>query len=169
MQIISSRCDENTLEDAFIIVSEIEVKDDRGQSSFYTLADLDGEPAFYHSEHSLLDDLLEDERSEAFDGELKSCDMGISDYEEVFEMGASLIKEILRYLVFLVRGDADEEVAPVQPRAALLQGAVAELVDGVAGVADELPEENFPMGVDGMDHEIQQPFGFRFELSFSHC
>ena len=108
MQIISSRCDENTLEDAFIIVSEIEVKDDRGQSSFYTLADLHGEPAFYHSEHSLLDDLLEDERSEAFDGELKSCDMGISDYEEVFEMGASQIKEILRYLVFLVRGDADE-------------------------------------------------------------
>ena len=68
----------------------------------------------------------------------------------------------------LVDGEADGEIVPVQAGNAVGQGFVVELINGVAGVGDQLPEENLPVGVDGVDHHVQQAFGFCFELLLCH-
>ena len=43
-----------------------------------------------------------------------------------------------------------------------------ELVNGVAGVADELPQKDLLVGVDAVDHQVQQLFAFGFELFHCH-
>jgi len=45
---------------------------------------------------------------------------------------------------------------------------VIQLVHGVTGVGDQFPEEDLPVSVDGIDHQVQQPFGFGLELFGSH-
>ena len=40
--------------------------------------------------------------------------------------------------------------------------------DGVGGVGDDLTEEDLLVGIDGVDHQIQQTLGFGFELFFTH-
>ena len=67
----------------------------------------------------------------------------------------------------LVHGQLDGEVLPGKAGGAVLQGAVIELVNGVAGVGNQLPQENFLMGVDGVNHQVQQALGFC--LKFFHC
>ena len=69
---------------------------------------------------------------------------------------------------FLVGDQGDGEVLPPEAHLVIRQGEVAELVDGVAGVGDELPEEDLLMGVDGVDHQVQQALGFRLELFLAH-
>ena len=68
----------------------------------------------------------------------------------------------------LVGDEGDLKRAPVQRRAALGQGLVGQLVDGVAGVGDDLTEEDLLVGVDGVDHQIQQTLGLRLELLLCH-
>ncbi|CAN3966665.1 hypothetical protein HEAFMP_HEAFMP_12550, partial [Dysosmobacter welbionis] len=34
-------------------------------------------------------------------------------------------------------------------------GLVAQLVTGVAGIGDDLPEKDLLVGVDGVDHQVQ--------------
>ena len=46
---------------------------------------------------------------------------------------------------------------------------VINLVDGVAGVRDQLAQENFTVGVNGMDHQIHESLRFCFEGFPSHC
>ena len=64
--------------------------------------------------------------------------------------------------------DGDAEVLPLEAHVLIRQGPVAQLVDGVAGVGDDLPQEDLPVGVDGVDHQIQQALGFRLEFFLCH-
>ena len=68
----------------------------------------------------------------------------------------------------LVRFDADEKFTAIQPAAALLVEIIA-LVYGVAGVGDQFAQKDLLVGIDGVHHQIQQPFRFRFKLFFSHA
>ena len=70
-------------------------------------------------------------------------------------------------LIF-VGEDPDAEVAPGHAHLVIRQGQEAQLVDGVGGVGDELPEKDLLMGVDGVDHHVQQPPGFRLKLFLRH-
>ena len=45
---------------------------------------------------------------------------------------------------------------------------VGQLVFRIAGVGDELPEEDLLVGVDGVDHQVQQALGFCLKLFLCH-
>ena len=68
-----------------------------------------------------------------------------------------------------VRLDVDEEVLPLHPHILVGEGLIAQLVDGVAGVGDDLTEKDLLVGVNGVDHQVQQPLGLRLEFSLCHC
>ena len=68
----------------------------------------------------------------------------------------------------LVGDDGDFQVAPGHVHAPVGEGFVGQLVLRVAGVGDELPEKNLLVGVDGVNHQVQQPLGFRLELLLCH-
>ena len=70
--------------------------------------------------------------------------------------------------VFLVRLDLNFEVLAAHTHGVVRQGQVAQLVAGVAGVGDDLPEENLLVGVDRAHHQVQQPLGLRLELPLCH-
>ena len=48
------------------------------------------------------------------------------------------------------------------------QALEIKLVDGVAGVGDQFAQEDLLVGVDGMDHHIQQLFAFGLKFFYSH-
>ena len=68
----------------------------------------------------------------------------------------------------LVGAQLDLEIFPGHLHAVVRQRLIAQLVAGVAGVGNDLPEEDLLMGVDGVNHQIQQALGFRLELFFRH-
>ena len=57
----------------------------------------------------------------------------------------------------LIGGQGDLEVRAVQSHLVVGEGLVGQLVHRVAGVGDELPQEDLLMGIDGIDHQVQQP------------
>ena len=70
--------------------------------------------------------------------------------------------------VVLVDGQRDLEIVTTHPHLVIGQAEIAQLVDGIRGVGDDLPQEYFLVGIDGVDHQIQQSFGLGFELFLSH-
>ena len=70
---------------------------------------------------------------------------------------------------FLVGDHNNLEILPVQPHLLIGQSPIRQFVNGVAGVGNQLPQENFLVGVNGVDHHVKEPFGLRFELLFCHC
>ena len=68
----------------------------------------------------------------------------------------------------LVGDHHDLKILPVQPHLFVGKGLVGQLVDGVAGVGNDLPQEDLLMGVNGVDHEVHQPLGLGFELFLFH-
>ena len=68
----------------------------------------------------------------------------------------------------LVGGEGNFEVGAVQPHLIVGEGLVGQLVHRVAGVGDQLPQEDLLVGVDGVDHQIQQPLGLGLELFLCH-
>ena len=68
----------------------------------------------------------------------------------------------------LIRVQTDLEIAPVQAHGIVRQGLIGQLVDGVGGVGDQLPEEDLPVGVNRIDHQVQQTLGLSFKLHFFH-
>ena len=70
--------------------------------------------------------------------------------------------------VFLVAFDADEEISALHADILIGQRAEAELVDSVRGVGDQLAQKDLLMRVDGIDHQLQQPPGFRLKFFFRH-
>ena len=65
----------------------------------------------------------------------------------------------------LIKGDANGQVALVDLDARILQTLKVELVDGVARVRDKLAQEDFLIGVDGVDHEVEQFFALGLKLT----
>ena len=69
---------------------------------------------------------------------------------------------------FLVRHDNDLEVVAVQAHLVVGEGTVGQLVDGVAGVGDDLPQEDLFMGIDRIDHQVHQSLGLGLKLFLFH-
>ena len=70
--------------------------------------------------------------------------------------------------VLFVHRNVDGKIFAIHILQMLFQRAVVQLVHRVAGVGDQLAQKDFFMGIDRMDHQIQQPLGFGFELFGSH-
>ena len=68
----------------------------------------------------------------------------------------------------LIHAEVNREILAVQADVLIGQGEIGQLVDRVAGVGDELAQENLLVGVNRIDHQIQQPLGFGFELFLCH-
>ena len=68
----------------------------------------------------------------------------------------------------LIGADGDGEILPLHAHLLIRQGAVAQLVDGVGGVGQNLPQEDLLMGVDGVDHQLQQTLGLRLKFFSFH-
>ena len=65
----------------------------------------------------------------------------------------------------LIKGDTNGQVALIELDARILQALKVELVDGVARVRDKLAQEDFLIGVDGVDHEVEQFFALGLKLT----
>ena len=70
--------------------------------------------------------------------------------------------------VFRVGLDADEKILSLEAHILICEGLIAKLINSVAGVGNNFPQKDFFMGVDGVNHEVQQPLGFRLKLFLSH-
>ena len=65
----------------------------------------------------------------------------------------------------LVKGHVDGEVCLVHLHGAVREALEVELVDGVRGVGDQLAEEDLAVGVDGVDHEVEELLALCLELA----
>ena len=70
--------------------------------------------------------------------------------------------------LLLVGDDGDFQLAAVHRHLVVGEGLVGQLVLRVAGVGDELPQEDLLVGVDRVDHQVQQALGFRLKLFLCH-
>ena len=70
--------------------------------------------------------------------------------------------------LLLVQHQLDGKLVPANAHLIVGEAEIAQLVDGVGGVGDDLPQEDLLVGVDGVDHQIQQPFGLRLEFFSFH-
>ena len=69
---------------------------------------------------------------------------------------------------FLIGDNGNFQVLALYRHAVVGERLVRQLVLRVTGVGDQLPQKNLLVGVDGVDHQIQQPLGFRFKLLLCH-
>ena len=67
-------------------------------------------------------------------------------------------------LPFLVGRDGDREAGLALEQLGLGDRLVAELVERVGGVRDQLAQEDVAVGIDRMHHEVQELGDFRLEL-----
>ena len=70
--------------------------------------------------------------------------------------------------LLLVGDDGDFQLAAVHRHLVVGEGLIGQLVLRVAGVGDELPQEDLLVGVDRVDHQVQQALGFRLKLFLCH-
>ena len=68
----------------------------------------------------------------------------------------------------LVQDDVDPEIIPVQAYGVVGQRQIAELVDRIRSVRNNLTQKNLFIGVDRIDHQVEKTLGFCFELLFCH-
>ena len=64
--------------------------------------------------------------------------------------------------------EPDLEVAAAEAHLVVGQAQIGQLVDGVGRVGYELTQEDLLVGIDGIDHQIEQALGFRLELFLCH-
>ena len=65
----------------------------------------------------------------------------------------------------LVEGDVDAELVLRQLDAGVGEAFEVQLVDGVRRVGDELAQEDLAVGVDGVDHQVEQLLALCLELA----
>ena len=70
--------------------------------------------------------------------------------------------------VFFVQLHTDFKIISGHADILISQGQIAQFVDGVRCVGDDLTEKNLFIGINGVDHKIQQSLRFCFELFFCH-
>jgi len=94
-----------------VVVAEVELKSDAGETVFLSLAECDGIPNFYKTETSVYDKHFEDPIDMDFfdklneDGFVDGLGCG---YEEFFEESDYELYQEFRYLVYVARSDWDE-------------------------------------------------------------
>ena len=64
--------------------------------------------------------------------------------------------------------NGDRKVVPIEAHIFIGEGLVGQLVHRVGSIGDDLPEENFLVGINGVDHQVQQPFGLCPKLLLFH-
>jgi hypothetical protein len=67
-----------------------------------------------------------------------------------------------------MEGDVDPGIETDGFVGVIRYGQVLELVQGVGGVGDQFPQEYFPVGIKGMDDEVQQTAYFSLKLMLCH-
>ena len=67
-----------------------------------------------------------------------------------------------------VRLEEDPEITAVHAHVLIRQRQIAQLVLGVAGVGDQLAQEDLLVRVDRVDHQVQQALGLCLKLFFCH-
>ena len=70
--------------------------------------------------------------------------------------------------VLLVQIDSDFQLILIHFVIFICQREIVPLVQRVGGVGDQLTQKDVPIGINGMDHQIQKTFGFSFKLFLSH-
>ena len=93
------------------------------------------------------------------------------DAEVVFKLFAAHADAVIRdrqRAVLLVDRHRDGKIAAVHADLVVRQRDVTELVDGVAGVGNDLAQEDLLVRVNRVDHQIEQTLRFCFKLFFSH-
>ena len=70
--------------------------------------------------------------------------------------------------LFLVQHQLDGELIPADAHLVVGETEIAQLVDGVRSVGDDLTQKYLLVGVDGVDHQIQQPLRLRLEFFSFH-
>ena len=68
----------------------------------------------------------------------------------------------------LVGHDGDLQVLPVHRHLIVGEGLIGQLVLRITCIGDQLPEKNLLVGVDRVDHQVQQPLGFCLKLFLCH-
>ena len=48
------------------------------------------------------------------------------------------------------------------------QRGIGQFVHGIGCIGNDLPQEDLPVGIDGIDHQVQQSLGLCFELLLFH-
>ena len=64
--------------------------------------------------------------------------------------------------------NGDSKIVPVQAHLLIGEGLIGQLVHGIGGIGDDLPEENLLVGIDGVDHQVQQTLGLCPKLLLFH-
>ena len=65
----------------------------------------------------------------------------------------------------LVKGHVDGKVSLIDLHGAVRQALEIELVDGIRGIGHQLAQEDLAVGVDGVDHEVEQLLALCLELA----
>ena len=98
---------------------------------------------------------------------------GLGDGADVFDdlffrHADTVVGDGQRFSLF-IGSEADHKLAVPFQQLAVGEGSETQLVDGVAGVGDQLTQKDLVVGVDRIDHQVQQLFGLRLKLKFFFC
>ena len=69
----------------------------------------------------------------------------------------------------LIKGQPDSKLGLVDTEVRVLDCLEAQLVEGIRGVGDELAQEDLLVGVDRVDHEVEQLLALCLELLHRSC
>ena len=67
--------------------------------------------------------------------------------------------------IVLIKGDADGKIGTVDIHVIIRKALEVELVHSVGSVGDKLAQEDLFIGIDGVDHQIEQLFALCLELA----
>ena len=65
--------------------------------------------------------------------------------------------------VFFIKADPNFQIGITTQQAGITQHIVAQLINRIAGIGDQLTQENFRMRIERMDHQVQQLLHLRLE------
>ena len=69
---------------------------------------------------------------------------------------------------FFVGDQVDAEIVAVEAHVLVGQGKIAELVDRVGRIGEDLTQEDLFVGVNGIDHQVKESLALGLELFFAH-
>ncbi|MPM74934.1 hypothetical protein SDC9_121923 [bioreactor metagenome] len=103
-----------------------------------------------------------------FEGERAALGDGAEVFVQLVLRHADAVVRDGQGSLVLVRCDADFEILAAFADLVVRQREEIELIHRVAGVADELTQEDLFVRVDAVDHQVENAPRFRLELFFCH-